>query len=186
MSDVLDKNEAINILKKLDSTKQDRIKILSKEGYPSYVTSAGWLGYSDEKIKTLCIEASKKGFKHVKLKVGKNLSDDARRLAVVRETLGDDVNILLDANQVWEVDEVIKWMKELSRFNPYFIEEPTSPDDILGHRKIKDAIYPIKVTTGEAVFKRIIFKQLISHKAIDIVQLMLVEWVELMKHWLFN
>ena len=171
MSDVLDKKEAIDILKKLDSTKQDRITNLSKEGYPSYVTSAGWLGYSDEKIKTLCIEASKKGFKHVKLKVGKNLNDDVRRLAVVRETLGDDVNILLDANQVWEVDEAIKWMKELSKFNPYFIEEPTSPDDILGHRKIKDAIYPIKVATGEAVQNRIIFKQLISHKAIDIVQI---------------
>ena len=171
MSDVLDKKEAIDILKKLDSTKQDRITNLSKEGYPSYVTSAGWLGYSDEKIKTLCIVASKKGFKHVKLKVGKNLNDDVRRLAVVRETLGDDVNILLDANQVWEVDEAIKWMKELSKFNPYFIEEPTSPDDILGHRKIKDAIYPIKVATGEAVQNRIIFKQLISHKAIDIVQI---------------
>ena len=171
MSDVLDKSEAINILKKLDSTKQDRITNLSKEGYPSYVTSAGWLGYSDEKIKTLCIEASNKGFKHVKLKVGKNLKDDVRRLAVVRETLGDEVKILLDANQVWEVDEAIKWMKELSKFNPYFIEEPTSPDDILGHRKIKDAIYPIKVATGEAVQNRIIFKQLISHKAIDIVQI---------------
>ena len=171
MSDILDKKEAIDILKKLDSTKHDRITNLSKEGYPSYVTSAGWLGYSDEKIKTLCIEASKKGFKHVKLKVGKNLNDDVRRLAVVRETLGDDVNILLDANQVWEVDEAIKWMKELSKFNPYFIEEPTSPDDILGHRKIKDAIYPIKVATGEAVQNRIIFKQLISHKAIDIVQI---------------
>ncbi len=171
MSDILNKNEAVDILKKLDSTKQERIKILLKEGYPSYVTSAGWLGYSDEKIKKLCIEASNKGFKHVKLKVGKSLKDDIRRLSVVRETLGDDVKILLDANQVWEVDEAIKWMRELSKFNPYFIEEPTSPDDILGHRKIKDAIYPIKVATGEAVQNRIIFKQLISHRAIDIVQI---------------
>ncbi len=171
MSDVLDKNEAIDILKKLDTSKHDRIRNLSKEGYPSYVTSAGWLGYSDEKIKTLCIEASKKGFKHVKLKVGKNLQDDVRRISVVRETLGDEVKILLDANQVWEVDQAIKWMKELSKFNPYFIEEPTSPDDILGHRKIKDAIYPVKVATGEAVQNRIIFKQLISYRAIDIVQI---------------
>ena len=171
MSDILNKNEAVDILKKLDSTKQERIKILLKEGYPSYVTSAGWLGYSDEKIKKLCIEASNKGFKHVKLKVGKSLKDDIRRLSVVRETLGDNVKILLDANQVWEVDEAIQWMRELSKFNPYFIEEPTSPDDILGHRKIKDAIYPIKVATGEAVQNRIIFKQLISHRAIDIVQI---------------
>ncbi len=171
MTDILDKNEAISILQKLDSTKNDRIKNLIKEGYPSYVTSAGWLGYSDEKIKTLCKEASKKGFKHVKLKVGKNLKDDVRRISVVRETLGEEVKILLDANQVWEVDEAIKWMKELSKFDPYFIEEPTSPDDILGHKKIKDAIYPIKVATGEAVQNRIIFKQLISHRAIDIVQI---------------
>ena len=146
-------------------------KNLNKEGYPSYVTSAGWLGYSDEKIKKLCIAASKKGFQHVKLKVGRNLKDDIRRLSVVRETLGDEVKILLDANQVWEVDEAIKWMRELSNFKPYFIEEPTSPDDILGHKKIKDAIYPIKVATGEAVQNRIIFKQLIANGAIDIVQI---------------
>ena len=171
MSDVLNKNEAIEILKKLDDTKDTRIKQLSNEGYPSYVTSAGWLGYSDKKIKGLCIDASRKGFQHVKLKVGRNLKDDIRRISVVRETLGDEVKILLDANQVWEVDEAITWIKELSQFNPYFIEEPTSPDDIIGHKRIKDAIFPIKVATGEAVQNRIIFKQLIAHGAIDIVQI---------------
>ncbi len=171
MSDVLNKNEAIEILKKLDDTKDTRIKQLSNEGYPSYVTSAGWLGYSDKKIKGLCIDASRKGFQHVKLKVGRSLKDDIRRISVVRETLGDEVKILLDANQVWEVDEAITWIKELSQFNPYFIEEPTSPDDIIGHKRIKDAIFPIKVATGEAVQNRIIFKQLIAHGAIDIVQI---------------
>ena len=171
LSDVLNKYEAIDILKTIDATKENRVKKLLKEGYPSYVTSAGWLGYSDDKIKKLCIKASKKGFQHIKLKVGRNLKDDARRISVVRETLGDEVKILLDANQVWEVDEAIAWMKELSQFNPYFIEEPTSPDDIIGDKKIKDAIYPIKVATGEAVQNRVIFKQLIAHAAIDIVQI---------------
>ena len=171
LTDVLNKQEAIQILKQIESTKNNRIKNLNKEGYPSYVTSAGWLGYTDEKIKKLCIAASKKGFQHVKLKVGRNLKDDIRRISVVRETLGDEVKILLDANQVWEVDEAISWMRELSHFKPYFIEEPTSPDDIFGHKKIKDAIYPIKVATGEAVQNRIIFKQLIANGAIDIVQI---------------
>ena len=171
LTDVLNKEEAIQILKQIESTKNNRIKNLNKEGYPSYVTSAGWLGYTDEKIKKLCIAASKKGFQHVKLKVGRNLKDDIRRISVVRETLGDEVKILLDANQVWEVDEAISWMRELSHFKPYFIEEPTSPDDIFGHKKIKDAIYPIKVATGEAVQNRIIFKQLIANGAIDIVQI---------------
>ena len=171
ISDVLNKEEAIDILKEIESSKKDRIQKLFNEGYPSYVTSAGWLGYSDKKIKKLCLEAFKNGFNHVKLKVGKNLQDDIRRLSVVRETLGDDIKILLDANQVWEVNEAIEWMKELSKFKPFFIEEPTSPDDILGHKKIKDAIHPIKVATGEAVQNRIIFKQLIAHRAIDIIQI---------------
>ena len=97
---------------------------------------AGWLGYSDEKLKRLCVDAKKKGFEYVKLKVGKNLKDDMRRLEIARSSLGPEIKIMIDANQVWEVDEAIKWMKTLSEFNPYFIEEPTSPDDIIGHKKI--------------------------------------------------
>lgn len=170
ITDFLNEDEAISILSAHQNTKSRRVSILEKEGYPCYVTSAGWLGYSDEKLKRLCLEAKVKGFEYVKLKVGKNLKDDMRRLDIARTTLGPDIKIMIDANQVWEVDQAIKWMKCLAEFNPYFIEEPTSPDDIIGHKKIKEAIYPIKVATGEAVQNRIIFKQLISENAIDIVQ----------------
>jgi L-fuconate dehydratase len=170
ITDFLNEDEAISILSAHQDTKSSRVSTLDKEGYPCYVTSAGWLGYSDEKLKRLCLEAKAKGFEYVKLKVGKNLKDDMRRLDIARTTLGPDIKIMIDANQVWEVDQAIKWMKCLAEFNPYFIEEPTSPDDIIGHKKIKEAIYPIKVATGEAVQNRIIFKQLISENAIDIVQ----------------
>jgi len=170
ITDFLNEDEAISILSAHQNTKSRRVSILEKEGYPCYVTSAGWLGYSDEKLKRLCLETKVKGFEYVKLKVGKNLKDDMRRLDIARTTLGPDIKIMIDANQVWEVDQAIKWMKCLAEFNPYFIEEPTSPDDIIGHKKIKEAIYPIKVATGEAVQNRIIFKQLISENAIDIVQ----------------
>ena len=170
ITDFLNKDEANEILRSHHKTKQYRFSKLEKEGYPCYVTSAGWLGYSDEKLKRLCLEAKENGFEYVKLKVGKNLKDDMRRLEIARTTLGPEIKIMIDANQVWEVEQAIKWMKSLSEFNPYFIEEPTSPDDIIGHKKIREAIYPIKVATGEAVQNRIIFKQLISENAIDIVQ----------------
>jgi L-fuconate dehydratase len=170
ITDFLDQDEAVEILTSHQKTKIDRVTILENEGYPCYVTSAGWLGYSDKKLERLCAEAKVSGFEYVKLKVGKDLKDDMRRLEIARTTLGPDIRIMIDANQVWEVDQAINWMKNLAEFNPYFIEEPTSPDDIIGHKKIKDAIYPIKVATGEAVQNRVIFKQLISENAIDIVQ----------------
>ena len=170
ITDFLNQDEAFEILKSHQKTKLDRVSILENEGYPCYVTSAGWLGYSDKKLQRLCLEAKDNGFEYVKLKVGKDLKDDMRRLEIARTTLGPDIKIMIDANQVWEVDQAIKWMKSLAEFDPYFIEEPTSPDDIIGHKKIKDAIFPIKVATGESVQNRVIFKQLISEKAIDIVQ----------------
>ena len=170
ITDFLNQDEAFEILKSHQKTKLDRVSILENEGYPCYVTSAGWLGYSDKKLQRLCLEAKDNGFEYVKLKVGKDLKDDMRRLEIARTTLGPDIKIMIDANQVWEVDQAIKWMKSLAEFDPYFIEEPTSPDDIIGHKKIKDAIFPIKVATGEAVQNRVIFKQLISENAIDIVQ----------------
>ena len=170
ITDFLDQDESIEIIKSHQKTKLDRVSILENEGYPCYVTSAGWLGYSDKKLERLCEEAKVSGFEYVKLKVGKDLKDDMRRLEIARTTLGPDIKIMIDANQVWEVDQAIKWMKSLAEFDPYFIEEPTSPDDIIGHKKIKDAIYPIKIATGEAVQNRVIFKQLISENAIDIVQ----------------
>ena len=170
ITDFLNQDEAVEILKSYHKTKLDRVSILENEGYPCYVTSAGWLGYSDKKLERLCLEAKNNGFEYVKLKVGKDLKNDMRRLEIARTTLGPDIKIMIDANQVWEVDQAIKWMKSLAEFDPYFIEEPTSPDDIIGHKKIKDAIFPIKVATGEAVQNRVIFKQLISENAIDIVQ----------------
>lgn len=144
---------------------------LMREGYPCYTTSAGWLGYSDEKLRKLCREAVDAGFNHIKMKVGRDLQGDVRRLTIARETVGPDVNLIIDANQVWEVDEAISWVKQLAFAKPWFIEEPTSPDDIEGHRKIREAIAPIQVATGEMCQNRIIFKQMIMCGAVDVVQI---------------
>ncbi len=135
ITDFLNQDEANHILESHQQSKSKRISILKKEGYPGYVTSAGWLGYSDEKLNRLCVDTKKKGFEYVKLKVGKNLRDDMRRLEIARSSLGPEIKIMIDSNQVWEVDEAIKWMKSLSEYNRYFIEEPTSPDDIIGQKK---------------------------------------------------
>ena len=122
ITDFLNQDEAVEILKSHHKTKLDRVSILENEGYPCYVTSAGWLGYSDKKLERLCLEAKDNGFEYVKLKVGKDLKDDMRRLEIARTTLGSDIKIMIDANQVWEVDQAIKWMKSLAEFDPYFIE----------------------------------------------------------------
>jgi L-fuconate dehydratase len=151
--------------------KSERIAKLQSEGYPCYTTSAGWLGYSDDKLRRLCREAADAGFRHIKMKVGRDLEDDKRRLRIARETLGDNVHLMIDANQVWEVDEAIAWVRELAFARPWFIEEPTSPDDVEGHRKIREAVAPVQVATGEMCQNRIIFKQLIMRGAIDVVQI---------------
>ena len=171
LSDVLTRDEALEILRKAQPGKAERISKLNDEGYPCYTTSAGWLGYSDDKLRRLCREARQAGFTHTKFKVGHDLHDDIRRLKIAREELGDDINIMIDANQVWEVDQAIDWVKELAFANPLFIEEPTSPDDVLGHRKIREKVAPIKVATGEMCQNRIMFKQFIAHEAIDFVQI---------------
>ncbi|NCV19406.1 MAG: fuconate dehydratase [Rhodobacterales bacterium] len=171
LTDALKPEEALEILENSSADKKNRLSILMDEGYPCYNTSAGWLGYSDEKLYELCVKAKKSGFSHLKFKVGKDLNDDIRRLKIARKALGTDVRIMIDANQVWEVDEAIEWIKELEFADPFFIEEPTSPDDIAGHKKIKDAIQPIKVATGEMCQNRIIFKQFIQDNALDIVQI---------------
>ncbi len=171
MSDALTREEALDILRKAEPGKQTRIATLKAEGYPCYTTSAGWLGYSDEKLRRLCQEARKAGFTHTKFKVGRDLQDDIRRLTIAREELGEEMNIMIDANQVWEVDQAIEWVKELAFARPLFIEEPTSPDDVLGHRKIRDGVAPIKVATGEMCQNRILFKQFMAHEAIDFVQI---------------
>lgn len=171
LTDCITPEWALDYLTEIAENKHERFATLQNDGYPCYTTSAGWLGYSDEKLARLCKEVVDAGFKHVKLKVGRNLDDDIRRLKIAREVCGKDVQLMIDANQIWEIDEAIKWVNELSFADPWFIEEPTSPDDIEGHRKIKNSIGPIKVATGEMCQNRIIFKQLIMREAIDIVQI---------------
>lgn len=171
LTDVLTRDEALAILKKAQAGKKERIDILKSEGYACYTTSAGWLGYDDEKLRRLCQEAIDAGFNHVKMKVGRDLEDDIRRLTIAREVIGPDRYLMIDANQVWEVDQAIDWVKKLAFCKPFFIEEPTSPDDVAGHRKIRQAIGPVKVATGEMCQNRIMFKQFIAEGAIDVVQI---------------
>ncbi len=171
ITDAITPEEAITLLSKMQSTKKDRIAILMKNGYPGYTTSAGWLGYSDEKIRKLCREAKAEGWKHIKMKVGSNLQDDIRRASIIREEIGDDLFLMMDANQKWDVPTAIKNMKELARFNPMWIEEPTSPDDVLGHAAIGKAIAPIKIATGEHCQNRVVFKQFMQAKAFDFCQI---------------
>jgi len=170
ITDVLNPDEALAILDRAQEGKADRIDRLLREGYPCYTTSAGWLGYPDDKLRRLCREVRAAGFTHTKLKVGRDLQDDIRRLTIAREELGDDMTIMIDANQVWEVGQAIDWVKQLSFARPFFIEEPTSPDDVLGHKAIRTEVAPIKVATGEMCQNRILFKQFIAAGAIDIVQ----------------
>jgi L-fuconate dehydratase len=171
LTDAITPQEALAIFQAAEPSKGERIATLSAEGYACYTTSAGWLGYSNEKLMKLAMEAVEAGFSHIKMKVGRDLADDVRRLEIVRSIMGPDRYLMIDANQVWEVDQAIEWVNALKRFNPYFIEEPTSPDDIEGHRKIRDAIAPVKVATGEMCQNRILFKQFITREAIDIVQI---------------
>ena len=171
ITDALSPKEALSILENSFDNKEERLATLLDEGYPCYNTSAGWLGYSDEKLYDLCLNAKQSGFSHVKFKVGKDLDDDIRRLKIARKALGNKTKIMIDANQVWEVDEAIEWIKKLEFSNPFFIEEPTSPDDVYGHKKIKQAVKPIKVATGEMCQNRIMFKQFIQQDALDIVQI---------------
>ena len=170
LTDHLTREEALEILKRAEPGKAARIADLEATGYPCYTTSAGWLGYPDEKMRRLCREAKAKGFTHLKMKVGRDRADDIRRLTIAREEMGPEMCLMIDANQVWEVDEAISWIRDLAFAAPYFIEEPTSPDDVLGHKAIREAISPIKVATGEMCQNRILFKQFIAAGAIDIVQ----------------
>lgn len=171
LTDVLKPDEALAILKKAEEGKAERVAILQREGYQCYTTSAGWLGYPEEKLRRLCKEAIDAGFNHIKMKVGRDIEDDIRRLTIVREIIGWDRFLMIDANQVWEVPQAIEWLDKLAFAKPYFIEEPTSPDDVAGHRSIRKAVTPIKIATGEMCQNRIMFKQFIAEGAIDIVQI---------------
>jgi len=170
LTDAITPEESLDILSKLEISKQDRIDHLLQNGYPAYTSSAGWLGYSDEKIISLCRQAKQNGWKYMKMKVGANLQDDMRRAAIIRKEIGYDMKLMMDANQIWDVNEAIENVKQLAQFQPWWIEEPTNPDDILGHGTIARAVHPIKVATGETCQNRIIFKQLITTGAIGICQ----------------
>jgi len=171
ISDALTPEEALAILKRHEPTKQQRIEKMLALGYPAYTTSAGWLGYSDEKVRMLVRAGIERGWTHFKMKVGRNLKDDLRRAKLIRDEIGWDRKLMMDANQVWEVGEAIRYMKELAQFRPYWIEEPTSPDDVLGHARIARAIEPIGVATGEHCQNRVMFKQLMQAGAISFCQI---------------
>jgi len=171
LSDALTRDEAIAILTDAAPTRSARIAELEATGYPCYTTSAGWLGYSDDKLRRLCQEAVDSGYRHIKLKVGADLDDDIRRLGIAREVIGWDADLMIDANQVWDVPQAIEWVRALARFKPLWIEEPTSPDDILGHAAIRKAVAPIGVATGEHGMNRVLFKQMFQAEAIDFCQL---------------
>ena len=170
IDDVLGPDEAIEMLARLEPGRGAREADMLRDGYPAYTTSAGWIGYSDDKIRKLAGEAMAAGFTHLKLKVGGDPTSDLRRARILREAIGPDRRLMLDANQVWGVDEAIVAVRALAEVNPWWIEEPTSPDDILGHRRIRAAIKPVGVATGEHVHNRVMFKQLLQAEAIDFCQ----------------
>jgi L-fuconate dehydratase len=170
IDDVLAPAEATQLLYRLVEGRAQREAEMLRVGYPAYSTSAGWLGYSDDKVRQLALQAMADGFTHLKLKVGGDPASDLRRARIVREAIGSERHLMLDANQVWGVDEAIGAVRALAEVNPWWIEEPTSPDDILGHRRIRDAVKPIGVATGEHVHNRVMFKQLLQAEAIDFCQ----------------
>ena len=171
ITDALNKQQALDILNRQVDYKADNEAKLRANGVPAYTTSPGWLGYTDEKMLKLTQEAMDQGFKLLKYKCGKSLEDDKRRLRKVRELVGPDYAIAIDANQVWDVDEAISWINELKEFKLTWIEEPTSPTDVVGHAKIAAGIAPTRVATGEMAGSRIIFKQLLQAKGFSVMQI---------------
>lgn len=171
VTDVLTPEAAVEMLTAVASSKAKREAELQANGYPAYITSAGWLGYSDDKIRHLCRESLATGWTHFKIKVGVDVADDVRRCRIVREEIGQECKLMVDANQIWDVPQAIAWMEQLAPFDPWWIEEPTSPDDVLGHAAIRRAIHPIKVATGEHGMNRVLFKQLMQAEAFDFCQI---------------
>jgi L-fuconate dehydratase len=171
ITDALTPEEAVELLERQEKSKPQREALLLREGYPAYTTSAGWMGYSDDYIRELCRDGLADGWTHFKVKVGAAPEDDARRLRVVRDEIGPRHRLMIDANQRWDVDEAIERVNALAGFHPWWIEEPTSPDDVLGHAAIRAAVKPIGVATGEHAQNRIIFKQLLQAGAIDFCQI---------------
>jgi len=170
ISDVLTPRDALGIIRRISSTRASREAEMQSRGYPAYTTSAGWLGFTDTQLRELCREAIAEGWTHFKIKVGADAQDDIRRCAIIREEIGSR-QLMMDANQRWDVDEAILQMKTLARFDPWWIEEPTSPDDVLGHAAIRKAIAPIRIATGEHCQNRVMFKQFFQAEAIDVCQI---------------
>ncbi|MEU6446209.1 enolase C-terminal domain-like protein [Streptomyces sp. NPDC046979] len=171
IEDALTREEALTLLREGKKGAAEREALLLARGYPAYTTSPGWLGYSDEKLVRLAKQAVVDGFRQIKLKVGADLADDVRRLRSARAAVGPDIRIAVDANQRWNVAEAVEWTRALADSDPYWIEEPTSPDDILGHAAVRRGVAPVKVATGEHVHNRIVFKQLLQAEAIDVLQI---------------
>ena len=170
MSDVLTPHEAIALLRKALPGKAEREKEMQENGFPGYTTAAGWLGYSEEKMRRLAREAVAEGWNHLKQKVGADIEQDVRRAQILREELGWERKLMMDANQIWDVDEAVENMRRLAEFDPWWIEEPTSPDDILGHAAIRQRVAPIGVATGEHAHNRVMFKQFFQAGAMDFCQ----------------
>lgn len=170
ITDALTPDEALGMLRARHDTRADREAELLRDGYPAYTTSAGWLGYSDDKIRQLCRDGIAEGWSHFKIKVGRDLADDIRRASLIREVIGPGRKLMVDANQVWDVGQAIEWMRHLAPFDPWWIEEPTSPDDVLGHAAIARAVAPVGVATGEHCQNRVVFKQLMQAGAIRFCQ----------------
>ena len=173
VTDVLTKEEALEMVVRNEPTKRQRMRDLERRGYPAYTTSPGWLGYDDAKLRGLCLQARKDGFDRIKLKVGTDIERDLRRCAIARNALGSNGQLMVDANQAWEVEQAIGWMRRLECHLPAWIEEPTSPCDVLGHKRIRDGLAGsgIRVASGEHCPNRVLFKQFIVAGAIDIVQI---------------
>jgi L-fuconate dehydratase len=171
ISDALTPAEALTILRAAEAGKADRLATLRSSGYPAYTTSPGWLGYSDDKLARLAAQAVRDGFRTIKLKVGLHVEDDIRRCQLARQVIGPTVSLAVDANQRWDVDAAIPWLKALAPFNLAWVEEPTSPDDVLGHAAIRRAIAPIPISTGEHTQNRVVFKQLFQAHAVDLIQI---------------
>ena len=171
ITDALTPEEALSILKKSEGEKAANEATLRSKGVPAYTTSPGWLGYSDEKMLALTQEALDAGFGLIKYKCGQSLEDDRRRLTKVRELVGPNFPIAIDANQVWDVNNAITWINQLKEFNLYWVEEPTSPGDVLGHATIAAAVAPTRIATGEMASSRIIFKQLLQSGGFSVMQI---------------
>jgi L-fuconate dehydratase len=171
ITDALTPAEALSILRASEAQKARRIQDLLENGYPAYTTSPGWLGYSDEKLVRLAKEAIAAGFRTIKIKVGAKVEDDVRRCRVLRNAIGNEVALAVDANQCWDVGPAIEWIKQLRPFDLAWVEEPTSPDDVLGHAAIRQGVSPVPVSTGEHAQNRVIFKQLLQAKAVDLIQI---------------